>query len=182
MASMSAAGNLREAWARAKQRRWVRWSVELGLAALVFLAVMGWQTRNLIGGGDPAPAFELRDLEGRTWTLDDLKGKPVLLTFWAPWCGVCKAESSNVSGVRKAEAEEAHVLSIVLAYEGREDIQRFVAEQGVDYPVLLGNDRVMRDFKVEAFPTTYYLSEDGRIRRSTVGYTTQMGMRARLRL
>ena len=62
---MSAAGNLREAWARAKQRRWVRWSVELGLAALVFLAVMGWQTRNLIGGGDPAPAFELRDLEGQ---------------------------------------------------------------------------------------------------------------------
>ncbi len=168
--------------ALANKPRWVRWSVDLAIAAVVVLVVMGWQTRNLIGGGEPAPAFELRDLEGRTWKLEDLKGKPVLLTFWAPWCGVCKAESSNVSAVRKAEGEDAHVLSIVLAYDGIEDIRRFMAEQEVDYPVLLGNDRIMRDFKVEAFPTTYYLSEDGRIQRATVGYTSRLGMRARLRL
>jgi peroxiredoxin len=164
------------------KRRWVRLSVDAILTLLVVGAVMGWQTRHLLGGGEQAPAFALRDLDGKTWRLEDLKGKPVLLTFWAPWCGVCKAESPNLSAVRSAVGEDAQVISVALGWEDLGAVQRYVSDQQVDYPVLLGNEQIREAFRIEAFPTTYFISEDGRIKHTTVGYTSELGMRLRLKL
>jgi peroxiredoxin len=168
------------AYRKAQHKRSVRWGTKLLVLCAVVLGVMAWQTRNLLPSGELAPVLALPDLEGGTWRLDDLRGKKVVLTFWAPWCTVCAAETPTISSLRRSVGESAHVVSVALAYEAIRDVQRFVREHEVDYPVLLGDDGVMRRFRIEVFPTTYVLSEDGRIEDATVGYTTGFGLRWRL--
>lgn len=171
---------VRARWQQARQRWWVRWGVDLALAALLFMAVMAWQTRHLPGAGTPAPDFQLRTLSGEQVRLSDLRGKPVVLAFWAPWCGVCKAESSTLSALRRMVGERAHVLTVAVAYEDEEDVRRFVREREADYPVLLGDDTLTRPFRVDRFPTTFVLSSEGRIEQAAVGYTTRLGLLWRL--
>lgn len=168
-----------ESWKRARQKRWVRWGADGLIFLAVLMAITAWQTRHLVESGEAAPAFQLRDLDGKTWSSAELQGKPVVLYFWAPWCGVCKAESSAISSLRKAEEGDAHVISIAVAYDDVEEVKRFVRDHGVDYPVLLGNDAVRRAFQVNQFPTTYFLSSDGKVKRAAVGYTTGFGLRWR---
>ena len=170
-----------ERWRRVQARHaWVRWSVDLLLLLLVASAVMAWQTRRLPEAGTPAPAFALRTLGGETVRLEALRGRPVALTFWAPWCTVCKAESSNLSALQRRVGERAHVLSVAVAYDDVEEVRRFAREQGVDYPVLLGDDALQRAYNVDTFPTTLFLSPEGRVTRAAVGYTTQLGLLWRL--
>jgi peroxiredoxin len=163
-----------------RQRAWLRWSVDGLLLLLLFAGVMAWQTRRLPASGTPAPTFTLRTLDGRTVRLEALRGRPVALTFWAPWCGVCKAESANLSALQRRVGGRAHVLSVAVAYDDVAAVRRFAAEQGVDYPVLLGDDALQSAYRVDSFPTTLFLSADGRVRRAAVGYTTQVGLLWRL--
>jgi peroxiredoxin len=178
--SNEAPRGIRAAWQRARQRWWVRWGVDLALFALIFTAVMAWQTRHLPGAGTPAPDFQLRTLTGEQVRLADLRGKPVVLVFWAPWCGVCKAESSTVDALRSMVGERAHVMTVAVAYKSEDEVRRFVREHEADYPVLLGNWKLAEAFRVDSFPTTFVLSAEGRIQQSTVGYTTRLGLLWRL--
>lgn len=162
-------------WHRARGRWWVRQVMDLALVGLVFVAVMAWQTRHLPTGA-PAPDFTLRTLDGTQVRLSELQGKPVVLAFWAPWCGVCKAESSTLSALQGTVGGSAHVLSVAVAYEDEEDVRRFAREHAVDYPVLLGSDALMRAYGVEQFPTTFFVSSEGKLERAAVGYTTRLGL------
>jgi len=177
-----ALGRMGSAWADARRRWWVRWGVDLALLALVFAAVTAWQTRRLPGGGVPAADFTLGTLSGESVRLEELRGKPVVLAFWAPWCGVCKLESSNLSQLRSLAGDSAHVVSVAVAYDDVEAVRRFVSEHGVDYPVLLGDDALQRGWRVNSFPTVFFLSPEGRVERAVVGYTTLAGLSWRLML
>lgn len=170
---------LRHAWSRAREREWVRHVMDIGMVALLLMAIAAWQTRHLPTGA-PAPDFTLRTLSGEQVRLSELRGKPVVLSFWAPWCGVCKAESSTLSGLQGTVGGSAHVLSVAVAYEHEEDVRRFAREHAVDYPVLLGGPELMRAYAVEQFPTTFFVSSEGRIERAAVGYTTRLGLLWRL--
>ncbi len=148
----------------------------------IFLGVNAWQSRGHLRG--EAPAFELRVFEGGEERVSNttLMGKPTMLVFWAPWCGVCKADSPAVSRVKSIVGDRANVVSIASEYESLRDVHRYIDDVGVDYPVLLGGKQTARDFQVRAFPTVFFLDSDGNIDGSVVGYTTTAGMLARLLL
>ena len=154
--------------------------MDLLLAAAVFVGVTSFQGRNLIEGGAPAPDFSLEALDGGRHTLSEHRGKRVLLVFWAPWCGVCKVESGNVSAIHASGDEGVEVLSVVVGYEDRAAVERFVEEHGVDYPVLMGDGRLARQYAVTKFPTLYVVDEEGRIEHAELGYTSELGLRWRL--
>ncbi len=128
------------------------------------------------------PAAVLETLDGGSVALDSLRGKPVLLAFWAPWCTVCAAESQNLSWVRRMVGDRAHVISVAVSFEDVAQVRAYVRDHGVDYPVLLGDDALLRAFRIEAFPTAYFLDAQGKIHRSASGYTTTLGLLARLML
>jgi peroxiredoxin len=169
----------RARWQQARQRRWVRWGTDLVILAVLVAGIGAWQTRRHLSGVE-APRAVLVSLDGTEVSLDSLRGKPVLLAFWAPWCTVCGAESQNLSWVRSLAGSRAHVVSVAAAFENVDQVRAYVRDHAVDYPVLLGDEALVRAFHVEAFPTVYFLDADGRVRRSATGYTTTLGLLARL--
>ena len=158
-----------------RKRRWRRWAVDALLVVLAVAAVGAWQTRGLPSSGTGAPEFALGTL-----SLAQLRGRPVVLTFWAPWCGVCKAETPNLARLQRLAGERAHVVSVAVAYSGEDAVRRFVREQGVTGPVGLGDDALQEAYGVSALPTTLFLGADGRVRHACVGYTTTLGLLWRL--
>lgn len=156
-----------------------RWAIE-GAVLVAMVAVIGaWQTRAHARG--PAPAFSLQTLDGKTVSLSSLAGKPVMLAFWAPWCGVCKVTADNVGRVASLVGSRKQVVSVALAYDGRASVEQYAKEHVSDgVPVLLGDDALQHALHVEAFPTFYFLDEKGQITGSSVGYTTTFGLWWRL--
>lgn len=151
-----------------------RWVFDLSVMLALVLAVGAFQTRNHVRG--PVPDYTFSTLEQGTVTLASLTGKPTVLAVWAPWCGVCKAESGNVSRARAWLGERANVVSVATAYNDVSEVKQYMAAQGVDYPVLLADDDFAQLMHVEAFPTVFVLDAQGRIVSSVQGYTTTLGL------
>jgi thiol-disulfide isomerase/thioredoxin len=157
------------------------WRSRLAEVALALALVFGmglWQTRGHLRG--VAPDGPLQALDGGPVALSSLRGKPVLLAFWAPWCGVCKAESQNLSWVRSLVGDRAQVVTVAAAYHDVAQVRAYLRDRGADYPVLLGGDAWTAQFGVSAFPSVYFLDAQGAVRSSSVGYTTTLGLLLRL--
>lgn len=160
--------------ARYQTSRAFRWVVDLSVLALVLAVVGAFQTRNHPRGD--APAYVFTTLEGGTVSLASMQGKPTLVAVWAPWCGVCKAESGNVSRVYRWLGSRANVVSVATGYGQVAEVQNYMQAQGVDYPVLLARDDFQQVMRISAFPTVFVIDAQGRIVSSMQGYTTTFGL------
>ncbi|MBA2663582.1 MAG: TlpA family protein disulfide reductase [Bradymonadaceae bacterium] len=182
MSDSASPTTLRARWQQARAKAWVRWTMDLSVFAAIFLAIMAYQTRHLVGGGELAPHFELRTLDGELVRSSDLAGKPSILYFWAPWCGVCKIQSPTLSSFHKSYGDEVNVYAVVVDYGSVDELKAYVARENIDYPVLLGTRELAAHYRVNSFPTLYFLDKDSQVRRTVIGYTTGLGLRARLLL
>jgi len=152
----------------------------LAIFFVIFMGVMWFQTRGLVSAGDPAPAFDLMSTEGERVSSEALKGRPVLLYFWAPWCGVCKANAHNVQDVKSRWGDRIEVVSVGLSYKNVGQVHEFANQHGMPHPVVFGEDTTGEDFRINAFPTVYFLNANGEVSGSVVGYTTEIGLHLRL--
>lgn len=153
---------------------------EVVLFLVIFFGVMWWQTRALVGSGEPAPAFDLVSTEGKRVSTESLKGEVTLLYFWAPWCGVCKANAHNVQDVKSRWGAKLNVVSVGLSYKNTQEVMDFASGHGMPQPVVFGEDSTGSDYRINAFPTVYILDETGAVSGSVVGYTTELGLHARV--
>ncbi|MEZ5479683.1 MAG: redoxin domain-containing protein [Thiolinea sp.] len=80
-------------------RRWLIWLFEFLIILAIIFTVRGWQQRSLISGA--APEFDEITLQGEPVALADYRGQPVMLHFWASWCGTCEFEQSSISKIAK---------------------------------------------------------------------------------
>jgi peroxiredoxin len=121
---------------------------------------------NKVIQGQPAPDFQLTDLDGNTVRLSDLRGKAVLLNFWATWCPPCKVEMPWFVALQKQYGPQGLQIVGVAMDEGNahDAVAKFAREMGLNYAVVLGNDKVADQYGgVDALPTTYYIGRDGKI-------------------
>jgi thiol-disulfide isomerase/thioredoxin len=123
----------------------------------------------------PAPEFSLKDVDGRTVTLAEYKGKVVLLNFWATWCGPCKIEIPWFAEFEQKYKDRGFaVLGVAMDEEGWEVVKPYLAEAKVNYRVIMGNDTVSGLYGgVESLPTTFVLDQDGRIASTHVGLVSK---------
>lgn len=163
-------------------RRIARWAKEIAIFGVLLVGVFWFQTRSLVPSGEPAPTWELATLDGGSLSSESLKGRPTVLFFWAPWCGVCKADAHNIASVQEAVGDDVNIVSVALSFESIRNVRSFAEEHGVPGPVVLGDRAMAKDFRIDSFPTLYILDSDGRVASRAVGYTTEVGIRGRLML
>jgi thiol-disulfide isomerase/thioredoxin len=116
--------------------------------------------------GKPAPDFNLVSFDGaRTFKLSDYKGRPVIVTFWATYCGWCRDEAPLFSEVQsKYSNERLQVLSVVpLSDSRRDEVAHALKTWGIKYPVLISDQSAEAAYYVNSFPTTIYIDPDGMV-------------------
>jgi len=119
----------------------------------------------------PAPAWQLKDPDGREVTSAQFKHKVVVLDFWATWCGPCRSEIPGYVALRrKYAAAGLEIIGVSVDQGGPEVVKQFAAAQQMDYPVVLADDAIVSAFGgVDAIPTTFIIDRDGVIRYRKVG-------------
>lgn len=121
--------------------------------------------------GTPAPpALELKDLQGRTHRLSDYRGKVVLVNFWATWCPPCVKEIPSLGRLYDRLRERGFEVLAVDVGETVEQVQTFMAERPVDFPVLVDPEgTTVQPWRISAFPSNFVVGTDGRIQLSYYG-------------
>jgi thiol-disulfide isomerase/thioredoxin len=123
----------------------------------------------------PAPDFELPDLEGNPVSLDSLRGRVVVIDFWATWCAPCVFQIPVLNAFQ-ASHPDVVVLGVSVDFEGRSVVEDFVREHEVDYSILLGNEAVARDFGAMGFPTLFVIAPDGSVHSTHVGVVNEQDL------
>jgi len=116
-----------------------------------------------------APDFTLQDLSGRSVRLSDLRGKVVLIEFWATWCPPCRASVPVIERLHKTFAGQGLVVLGISIDEQWDAVRSFAREKGISYAVLKGNDEVSAQYMVRLVPTMFLVGKDGMIARQYVG-------------
>lgn len=119
----------------------------------------------------PAPDFTLQSLDGKNMSLSDLRGKAVLLNFWATWCSPCKIEMPWFIELQKQYGSQGlQIVGVAMDDSSKEDIAKFASDMGVNYPVLLGKEAVGEAYGgVPALPESFFIGRDGKIVDKIIG-------------
>lgn len=113
--------------------------------------------------GNIAPVFELRDLEGKRVSLNDFKGKVIVLNFWATWCAPCRAEIPSLERLYTGFKNKDFVVIGVSVDNSEKAVKSFVRQVGITFPVLLdsGKEVSFDDYGVVGLPMTFLIDQRG---------------------
>jgi peroxiredoxin len=127
-----------------------------------------------------APDFTLKDLNGKTVSLRDLRGKVVFLNFWATWCPPCKLEMPKMEELHKELSSRGLVILAINFQEGPQEIREFFKEHNLTFTALLDRkSEVFGLYQAWSLPTTYLINRNGEIVGKVIGYRDWHSERAR---
>lgn len=120
--------------------------------------------------GNLAPDFQLQTLNGQTVSLKALRGKPVLINFWATWCPPCKAEMPYLQQINDTWSAKGLVLLAVDIGEKPATVEKFMTELNLSMTIPMDTDgKVAKAYLIGAIPTTFLIDKDGVIRQKVIG-------------
>ncbi len=157
---------------------------------LLFLLVLvglvtpafGWGDRpeqrpGLVAVGSPAPDFTLENMQGEKVSLSQLRGKVIIVNFWATWCPPCKAEMPSMETLYQTFKEDDLVLlAINVEKDGRKAVTRFLQESPYSFPILLDSEaQVQNLYGVFQFPESFIIDRNGIVVKKVIGAVHWMG-------
>jgi peroxiredoxin len=129
-----------------------------------------WAASSTLRVGETAPDFALKDAAGANIRLSAYKGNVVLLNFWATWCEGCKIEIPwLVQFERKYGSKGLTVVGASMDDGGWKAVKPFIAEHGLNYSIVIGNEALARSYGLSAMPMTILIDRKGRIAAMSVG-------------
>lgn len=131
-----------------------------------------------------APDFTVEDLDGNTVKLSDYRGAPVVLNFWASWCGPCKAEMPHFQKLKDEYEGQVVFLMINLtdgSRETKETALAFIEEGGYDFNVLFDTKgEAAYSYRISSIPTTYFINAEGYALSREIGSLAEQTLRSRV--
>ena len=192
------------------RREWSGWLrsvvLPLGLVAVIVAGLLAYQARDNSGAGrdgfgsvalpvnlnptgrEPAaeegraaPDFLLQTLDGQTLRLSDLRGRPLIVNFWATWCGPCRVEMPELVQTHLDYGAQGLTILAVNEREAPERIQPFVDEFGLPFPILLDKrGEVGSTWRIggslQGLPSSYFVDREGIVRKVVLGQLTSRNL------
>jgi len=119
---------------------------------------------------DPAPGFQLKDLDGKDLNLESSKGKVVLLNFWATWCGPCREEIPALIALQERYKDQLRIIGLLVDEDDDKAGRNVVATEGINYPVALADPNTRIAYGgISALPTVFVINPEGRVVQKHVG-------------
>jgi peroxiredoxin len=119
------------------------------------------------------PEFTLKDLTGKAWTFGDLRGKVVLVNFWATWCPPCRKEMPDLEALYERFQSQGLVI-LAISDEEAAKVEPFIRERKVTFPVLLDPDRKVNDrFVVNGIPKSFVYDREGKFVAQSIDMRTR---------
>lgn len=167
-------------------KRWKLWALGLLGVSLLFVLYKGFG-RNphevpFMLQGKKAPLFVLKDLTtGEEVSLEALRGQPVVLNFWASWCGPCKMEHPVLEWGHRQFGSQARFFGVIFE-DSEENAREFLKRNGSSFPQLVDpRSRMSVDYGVAGVPETYFIGPEGDIRGKHVGPISPQELNERIR-
>ncbi len=124
----------------------------------------------LAGDRRPFPEFRLNSIDGPKLDSKGLRGKVVLINFWASWCGPCRMETPALVELKEEYADkDFEIVGIAIDPEDKDEIHEFVSDLKVNYPVLYSDQNIERQAGILGTPTSFLLDRDGYIVHKHIG-------------
>jgi peroxiredoxin len=122
-------------------------------------------------GQQKAPNFKAKTQDGAAIELAQLKGKVVVLNFWATWCGPCRREIPDFGEVYKAyKSKGVEIVGVALDEQGWSVVKPFVDKNKIPYPIVLPDEHLSSDYgEISAIPTTFIIDKNGNVVGKRVG-------------
>lgn len=120
-----------------------------------------------------APDFTVVLLDEKILAMDDLRGRPIILNFWATWCAPCRQEMPLIEALYTDRAEDGLVVLAINYGESEDTVTDFMAEAAYTFPIALDPDLTLaQSYLVRGMPTTYFIDRDGVIQQVHIGEMT----------
>lgn len=157
------------------QKRMMRWFLQGVLLLLVLYLIHLWQTWDAVKGD--APPLSGHTLTGELFSLEDRRDRPLLIYFWATWCPICGISSGTIDRL----SQDYAVMTVAMQSGKEAELLGYLQQEKLNFPVIADPDgRISERWRVNGVPTIYILDHQNRIRSTTLGYTTSLGLRARM--
>ncbi|MDT8334826.1 MAG: TlpA disulfide reductase family protein [Desulfurivibrionaceae bacterium] len=138
----------------------------------------GGETASSLGGsggtaarwGQPAPAFELEDIEGNIWRLSELAGQVVFINFWATWCPPCREEMPSMQELYETMPKDRFKMVTILSNDDPALAEVFAEKNGFEFPILIDpGSEAGKAYGITGVPETYIIDKEGLLRQKYLG-------------
>jgi len=161
-------------------RFWLILTAEISAAVLIFLGLSHWQEREMLDSQSAIPVLSAVALDGKTYQIPSASTKTTkktLLYFFAPWCNICHLSIGNLNILRgQIDESELDIVIVALDWQSKEEVERFITEHELNFPVLLGNTDWQSQYKIQGFPSYYVIDHEGKVLSHSMGYSSSIGM------